>query len=359
MAVLVTGNQTIKLAARLIFHHFDQEIDFSKGVFLKPNIVFPVRAGSGQITRPKIVQSIIEILREDYGVKNIVIGEGPAAGTIPLINFKVSGYMDLARNLGVDLLDLHTAERVTLKWKYGTIELPKIVFDMAYLNLPILKVSSAAVVSGAMKNQKGLLTPETKKRFHKLGLHGPIAALAEIVRPTLTIMDGYNFFGKEMLVSGNGLYEIDDFVTKRLGIEEPDYLRSARQAGLGKGTYEVLGGEALKLTKNKKVACTRYKKFLRLGLWSNPRACSMCRFALERLKHAPRGDLITYFVIYVKLFKHMVKGVDFVFGSKPEYDDNGRPIVCIGDCTKKLANTKGYPHIPGCPPTIADMARHL
>jgi uncharacterized protein (DUF362 family) len=359
MAVLITGQQNeIKQSVRAIFNYFKGDIDFSKGVFLKPNIVFPVNARSGEITRLNFIQSIVEVLRKDFGVTDIVIGEGTAAGTVPHVNFKVSGYSNLAKKLNVDLLDLHEAERVTLKWKYGTIDLPKIIFDRAYINLPILKSSSAAIMSGAMKNQKGLLSPETKKRFHRLGLHEPIAALAAILQPSLTIMDGYNFFQNDLLMGGTSLYEIDNLAAKLLKIEEPEYLRVARQYGLGKEKYEVLGRESIKLN-TKKNGYTQYKRFLRLGLWSNPRACSMCRFTLERLKHAPENEFINNFVIYMKLFKCMMKGTDFIFGTKPEYSDNSRVIVCIGDCTKKIAQARGYTHVPGCPPTPADMAKHL
>lgn len=359
MAVVIAAHkQNIEQSVREILDHFKDGIDFSKGVFLKPNIVFPVNDRRGEITRLRLTQSVVEVLRDECGVKDIAIGEGTAAGTVPLINFKASGYLRLTEKLGVELLDLHEGERVTVQWKYGTIDLPKILFEKVYINLPILKASSAAVMSGAMKNQKGLLSPEMKKRFHQLGLHEPIAALAVIAHPHLTIMDCSNFFQNDVFIAGTNLYEIDSLAARLLKIEKPEYLRIAIQDG-GDEAYKVLGKDACNLSLRRKYAYMTYKRFLRLGLWSNPRACSMCRFSLDRLRHFPKADFASSFIVYVKLLRHMVKGTDFIFGSEPEYNDNGRPIVCIGNCTKKIANANRYLHVPGCPPTTADMAKHL
>jgi uncharacterized protein (DUF362 family) len=45
-------------------------------------------------------------------------------------------------------------------------------------------------VTLGLKNQKGLLLPEDKKRFHKLDLNDCIRALTQVVRPNLTLVDG-------------------------------------------------------------------------------------------------------------------------------------------------------------------------
>lgn len=63
--------------------------------------------------------------------------------------------------------------------------------------------------------------------------------------------------------------------------------------------------------------------------------------------------------MYAKLAKYAVGGVDFVFGSNPVYDPDAKFIVCIGDCTGKIAREKGYHHIPGCPPTDDDIIREI
>lgn len=359
MTVLISEkSDTLKESVRKIFECFDKNIDYKRGFFLKPNIVFPVNGKSGEITRPKVVRAVIEVLRERAGEAEIVIGEGTAAGTIPLENFRVSGFLNLSKQAHVPLLDLNGIERIGVKWKYGVIDLPQVVFERNYINLPILKMSSAAMISGAMKNQKGLVSVRMKKKFHKMGLHEPIAELAKIVQPRLTIMDGFNIFKKDVLIAGDNLYEIDKAVVDLLGMEEPEYLMLARQYGLGGDDFRVLRGDLPRIRIRKKET-EKYKKYLRIRLWSNPRACSMCRLNLINLKRIRLKNLDHAFSTYLKLLKHSIKGAEFVFGSYPKFSPSYEKVICIGTCTEKLARENGYAHIPGCPPSEEDMVKYL
>jgi len=359
MSVIITNpGDSIEESMKRVFSVFWKECAAARGVILKPNIVFPVRPGSGEITQPEVVRAVIKVLRDKNPGIDIVIGEGTAAGTIPADNFRISGYAELARELDVDLIDFDKAERVEIPWKYGVLKLPKVVFERYYLNLPILKSSSAANLSGAMKNQKGLLTPEMKKRFHLLGLHSPIAELARIIRPDLTIMDGRNFFRGNVFIAGDNLVAIDQLATKLLEIEEPEYLTISKNLE-DENTGDVFYNSSLITLANPPQAQGRFKQRFNLRLWLNPRACSMCRLSFRNVGQMVPGNICSTLKLYGKLLKYSIKGTDFVFGSLPEYDECGRTVVCFGNCTRKLAQAKGYRHIPGCPPTRKDLEEHL
>ncbi len=267
-------NKHIKQAIRRIITHFKDNLDFSKGIFLKPNIVFPVKEKSGEITRHKVVKGLIEALREIDPKVDIIIGEGTAAGTDPLENFKISGYSRLAEDMDVPLLNLDEIERIKMKWRHGLLKLPEIAFERTYINLPILKPSSAAIFSGAMKNQKGLLEPKVKKAFHRLGLHNPVAYLNQAIQPDLTIMDGINFFNENVLISGDNTHEIDHLVRKLLGVPEPGYLKTSKEIGVGNDDFTISGEDSEKLGCNRDYQPREHKNVLRLRLWSNPRACN-------------------------------------------------------------------------------------
>lgn len=359
MSVIITNPcDSIEESIKRIFSEFWKECIATRGVILKPNIVFPVRPGSGEITQPKVVRTVIKVLREMKPGIDIIIGEGTAAGTIPADNFRISGYAALARELDVDLIDFDKAERVEIPWKYGVLELPRVIFERFYLNLPILKASTAANLSGAMKNQKGLLTPEMKKRFHLLGLHAPIAELARTIRPDLTIMDGHNFFRGNVFIAGDNLVAIDQLATKLLKIEEPEYLTISKKLERENTRDVAYNSSFITLTKQPQ-AQGRYKQRFNLRLTTNPRACSMCRLSFRNLGLMTPGNFYSTLKIYGKLLKYAIKGTDFVFGSLPEYDDCGRTVVCFGNCTQKLAKAKGYRHIPGCPPTRKELEEYL
>lgn len=351
--------KNIQESIRAILDNYEGGLDFSKGVFLKPNIVFPVAPRSRQITSPGLVRALVIVLREAHPNIEIIIGEGTAAGTNPIENFRVSGYVDMARELGVTLLDLDQAERVELKWKYGTIDLPKVAFDKTYISLPILKVSSAAVISGAMKNQKGLLSPSMKKRFHRWRLHEPIAELSIIVKPSLTIMDGSNFFKGRPLIAGDNLYEMDSSVVKLLNIDDPEYLKVARKWEMARNAFRIQGYDFLR-PKALKRKQEKFKKFLGIRLWANPRACSMCRLTLNDLRtfraYSAGRSSPTY---WWRMLQYAVRGAEFVFGSEPQFEAESSTVVCFGDCTKELAQKNGYLHIPGCPPTKNELLKYL
>lgn len=357
--LIVRSDGDLPKALRRILIFFSGRLDLSRGVLLKPNIVFPVRGTSGEITRPSVAECLIKVLREIKPDVEIVIGEGPAAGTVAEENFRVSGFSELARRCRVQLVDFHTSRTRSLPWKHGTIELPELAFEKTYINLPILKRSSAALFSGAIKNQKGLLPAETKKQFHRLGLHGPLAELARLIRPSLTIMDGSNAFAGDCLIGGDDLVEMDRYIVRRLGLPEPQFLKElADYPSSPDGGLSVHGDQVVPF-KELNWQDQEYQSVYNLRLWSNPRACSMCRLRFHELKNLKKHRVLSMARIYLKLIRRALAGADIVFGSKPNFRSRGKLLVCLGDCTRALADKEGARYIPGCPPTIEQIAKHL
>lgn len=344
---------------RRILTHFRAHLDLERGVLLKPNIVFPVRPSSGEITRPAVVEALIRVLREIRPGVEIIIAEGTAAGTVPEVNFRVSGFRDLARRCGVELIDLHQAKKRRLPWKYGTIDLPDLAFEKTYINLPILKKSSAALFSGAVKNQKGLLPAPMKKQFHRLGLHGPMAELAKLIQPSLTIMDGANAFNGDILIGGDNIEEMDRYIVRRLGLTEPEFLKELRSHQASAYDSPDVRGDTDVPIRNIDWREEEYQALFNLRLWSNPRACSMCRLRFHELKGLKKKGFLDVLRIYLKLIRHGLSGADIVFGSEPHFRDSGKRLICMGDCTRTLAEKEGCRHIPGCPPSDRQIAKDL
>jgi len=356
MAVYLTNARDhIKDSFHDILNAFLTEEDFSRGIFLKPNIVFPVKPGSSEIISPFYVATLIEVLREKLPGIDIVIGEGVAAGLDPWENFQVSGYVDLARKMNIPLIDLNESERTTLEWKFGKLKLPTMAFERTYINLPLLKPSSACVISGALKNQKGLLLPTDKKKFHRLGLHAQIAELNAVVRPSLTIMDCSLFFGRNVLLSGKNCGEIDSTACRILGIEEPDHVQMARNTGVFSPGFEVTGDQIERMSPPP--VLKEFKHIGRLRLWSNPQACTMCRYIFRDMKTNlfKRQNV----EVGIKLFRYSITGAEVIMGSNPNWRKEHDTVICIGACTRQVAKEGGYIFIPGCPPTMEDLNEHL
>jgi uncharacterized protein (DUF362 family) len=351
------GKGTLRDILQAILDAFITDADCARGILIKPNIVFPVKPASGEITSPLLVRTLISALRERWPGIDIVIGEGVAAGCDPQENFQVSGYAGLASELNVPLLDLHSVERVAVAWKFGELELPRLAFERTYINLPILKPSSACVISGALKNQKGLVLPDVKKKFHCLGLHEQLAELNAVVRPALTILDGSHFFGRKTFISGNNCGEIDAEVCSLLGIDEPEHVKLSRSARLFAPGYTVRGGKIRSQRAAARLHVKESKQLGRLRLWSNPRACTMCRYLFREIKQDAfrPGNLSAK----MSLLAYSIKGAEIVMGSRPDWRKEYGTVICIGNCARRVAKENGSIFIPGCPPTLQDLYENL
>ncbi len=358
MTVLLScGQKDQQAAIHRILDVFLKEEDYARGIFIKPNIVFPVRPESGEITKPAFVRALILALRERRADVDIVIGEGVAAGCDPQENFKVSGYADLARELNVPLLDLHCIKRKSVEWKFGKLDLPSMVYERTYINLPILKPSSACTISGALKNQKGLVAPSMKKHFHRMGLHEQVAELNNIVKPSLTIMDCSLFFDQGLLISGNNCGEIDSTACRLLEIEAPEHIQFAEHAHVFSQGYTVLN-EAVNVKRiSERPVLREFKRLGRLRLWSNPQACTMCRYLFRNIQTdmLKRENLLAG----MKLLPRAFTGAEIIMGSNPRWRKEYETVICIGACTYRIAKEGGHVYIPGCPPTAQDLYENL
>ncbi len=173
-------------------------------VFIKPNIVFwTVEANFpkyGVITTSRVVEDMVILLKE-YGVEDIVIGEGtvlrpPQATEQQEQAFETLGYTALQKRYGVKLLNIwkrpfkkiDLGAGVILKFNVDILESDFVV------DLPVLKTHSMTVVSLGIKNLKGMIDIASRKKCHntdpKKDLHFMVSRLADPMPPMLTLLDG-------------------------------------------------------------------------------------------------------------------------------------------------------------------------
>ena len=46
-------------------------------------------------------------------------------------------------------------------------------------------------------------------------------------------------------------------------------------------------------------------------------------------------------------------------GLNPQWRKEHPTVICIGECTRRLAKEGGYIHVPGCPPRPGDLNEYL
>lgn len=169
-------------------------------ILVKPNLVtsspFPVT------TPPEMCLAVIEYVQGVAPGASIVIAEGCGSVHHETINiFEHLGYAELAKDLGVRLMDLNHAPTVTILnddcSMFPEMTLPEIAFTHYIISVPVLKRHSLAQITGTLKNMMGFLPPSRysgaggswkKAAFHS-NMQQSIKELCKYRTPDLSIMD--------------------------------------------------------------------------------------------------------------------------------------------------------------------------
>ena len=218
---------------------------------IKPNLVSPSPAEFGATTHPEIVAGIIEYLQE-HGFRNIVIAEGSWIGDRTKEAYDVCGYRALREQYGVPLLDAQTEPYHMADCAGMELAVSDIADRIDFLiNVPVLKGHCQTKVTCALKNIKGLIPNREKSRFHRMGLHKPIAHLQKAVRQDFIVVDhicgdpdfeeGGNPLEKNCIMAARDPVLTDTYACRLLGIrpEEVPYIGLAEKLGIGSGDLDT------------------------------------------------------------------------------------------------------------------------
>ena len=226
-------------------------------VFIKPNIVFWTRTTPfpkwGVVTTSRVVEDMILLLKE-RGIDEITIVEGitiydPKDRETPAHAFETLGYNVLKKRYGVKTLNVFERAFTKLDLGAGVV----LNFNEDFLqsdfvvNLPVLKAHSQTVVSLGIKNLKGLIDVNSRKRCHsphpQKDLNYMIARLANKLPPSFTLLDGIYttergpyFEGRlrrsNLLIASSDIFSVDKVGAKVLGYdpsEVPHLVHAARE----------------------------------------------------------------------------------------------------------------------------------
>lgn len=215
---------------------------------IKPNLLAPIRADEGATTHPEVTEGVLIYLREE-GFENVVILESSWVGDRTEISFEYCGYEQLSRKYRAPLWDLQEDPGVDVEARGMTLKVCKRALDIDFLiNLPVIKGHCQTKMTGALKNLKGLLPAGEKRRFHRMGLHEPIAhlcaalnqgfILADCICPDLSFEDGGNPVQLDRLIAALDPVLLDTYGCRLVGVapEEVPYIGLA--SGLGAGSCD-------------------------------------------------------------------------------------------------------------------------
>lgn len=342
---------------------FSSKILHNDAVFIKPNILSGRDFTSGATTNPFLIEALIDILRE-YGIKKITIGEGSVVGKDTLKAFKECGIDKLSARKKVRLIDLKKDDFIPIGVSNGKIlkiiKIPLSIIDSDFvINIPVMKTHNSFPATLGLKNMKGIIREQDKKRFHLWGLAQCIVDLNKIAMPHLTILDGT--VGMEgvgplsgdpvnlgVLITSFDTVAADATAARVMGIE-PDsikYLRLACEQSLGtikKQEIEIKGEKIEKVKKKFRQAEIDLEEFKKYGIKVIEKgACSGCKHTIETflIKSKSRNQLKN------------IEDCSFLLGQdvRPPSQLKGR-IFKFGSCTKIIDYERAV-YIPGCPPQV-------
>jgi len=172
-------------------------------VFIKPNIVYWTRKVAfpkwGVITTSRMIEDIVVLLKE-RGVDDITIGEGMISlfkdKETPAHALETLGYNLLNKRYGVKALNVFEREFREVDLGNGeTLNFNADILDSDFVvDLPVLKTHAQTVVSLGIKNLKGMIDINSRKRCHNADpdkdLNYWVAKLVDPMPPMLTLLDG-------------------------------------------------------------------------------------------------------------------------------------------------------------------------
>ncbi len=343
-------------------------------VLVKPNVGRAVVAGLGITTHPQVVAAVLEFVKGRNPAR-LSLGESPIIGVDVLEAMEVAGIAAVARERGVELLDLDDGAPREVAVPDGkilrSVKLTSRWDDFDFvISVPVMKTHMHTRVSLSLKNMKGVLWRREKVRFHQLRapqvgvsdatpLDIAIADLSMVAAPDLAVIDGtigHEGMGPSagtprpvgLVVAGTDYLAADAIAARLMGFE-PQRIAHLRLAAAN-------ASRALDLEEIK-VDPTNYERyavqfapppediaieFPNVEV-SDRESCSACLSTVAMFLKRYYGELAEMVGPERKLCIAIGKG---------EHEPSG-VTVCVGNCAEKFKDRGVY--VQGCPPVASDI----
>jgi len=327
-------------------------------VLVKPNVGSIVSKESALVTHPDVVEAVVRLVQK-AGAGEVWVAESSIIGFDTNEAFDAAGYRLMAEATGAVLIDLKK-EGYTPIPVLEPLQLPEInIFNRALkadviINVPKLKTIVACPISAGVKNLKGLLPDQEKKRCHHTNLNRAIVDIYQAVRPNLTIIDAiigsslYQPIEHNLLLAGVDTVALDTVAAICAGVD-PDtieYLVLADQYGFGimePSDIHIVGENPYEVQKQYKKASTdleAYKTLYPQVEVVAGSACSGCVNSVElMLKRAKSMGWLDKW--QDKLVIAIGKDVDI-----SQKKEEGKTVLCVGNCAFQKSKDN---FVPGCP----------
>jgi uncharacterized protein (DUF362 family) len=334
-------------------------------VVVKPNLTADTNLWQkGIVTSPYTVEGIIRYVQKAAPAE-IIIAEATACGLDNKKAFKENGFEEVGARTGVRIVDLYDEEFVSIPVKNGLvakeIKVAKRILDADFLiNVPTMKTHVATGVSLCLKNLKGVVPENEKRRSHFLGVNEFVTDLNSIVKPHLCVIDAtvamegdgpmqgtpVNF---GVLLVGTDPVATDLVATRVMGLDPWKFkcFNHAKKRKIGiwsEADIAVTGLSIDQVRREFQPASSTFPDIPGITLIDGG-ACPGCldgvRIAMGRIKTAGLLDKLPPLAVVV--------------GEKGAV--TGENDLIVGRCLKRHRGKKHY--VPGCPAQVFVISDEL
>ena len=343
---------------------FESAIPSGVTVLIKPNLVSPSRSGSGNITDARVTEAVTRLVLE-RNPKRVIIGEGASVGydfagrRDTMTCMEVSGTSAVAERLGVELVDLNRDEQVKVSvsnaYVMDTFSVAKTAWEAdVTVCLPVMKTHVRTGITCGLKNMKGILPGNEKKRTHQCGLDRGIVDLNRLMKPGFTVVDG--LVGMQgthedqtdrvplgIIIAGSDVVAVDTVCGAVMGfdIDQILHIKLAAEAGLGVANLNQIDVRGEKIEDVKRPFVTYQQAAQdRFGEATiiEKNTCTGCV-----------GEIESTFIYLGKAgFHNRLADLTLIMGTPDRVPVlRGTPVV-IGKCAREFRHLGVF--VPGCPP---------
>ena len=256
-------------------------------VAIKPNLVVAGPAELGATTHRGVVAGIIEYLNEN-GYKNLVVIESAWYGEDTENALMASGFDSLLKEYNVPFVDVKKVPSHKQDCCGMELVVTDAINDVDFLiNVPVLKGHCQVRMTCALKNIKGLVPDDEKRRFHALGINKPVGHLAAAIKQDFIIVDnicgdldveeGGNPVVRNSILAGIDPVLIDAYACDKLHLklDSVEYVRLAES--LGAGSSDLSAAEIIDLRAEHEDSLPESSKVLDVAYAAEALdACSAC-----------------------------------------------------------------------------------
>jgi uncharacterized protein (DUF362 family) len=179
-------------------------------VFLKPNLTYPSHK-PGVTTSPRFLAGVVEVFRTHGAEVLVGDGDGGYGAWSADLAFEGHGLPSLCRRYGAKLVNLSTTPSRTIEAEINGVvcrtQLPIVLLEQVdfFVTLPVPKLHSMTVYSGAVKNQWGCI-PDTMRIRRHPDFMELVWAVNGALKPKLVLADAQYVLDRTGPIGGDPVY---------------------------------------------------------------------------------------------------------------------------------------------------------